>query len=394
MTTTTNILRALNHSYSCKTKEMRWTEGLHHNTRLIVSHTTKPQLNPFVHIRPSLFPIVRQRLTIVNHVFETCLSLFFVRHLSFSSHRPLSTHKPPKSEHEANDLKKRIPISVTETNIKRRYQPAQLQQPPKMLSSHLLPFLPLLSLCAGSPISSSHHHRRATNQVFTASIANNPSDITSGSPGLDAYSFFSGDGSSSSGWPSMSSWVSFQSLFDANKAVMKASCLSLEPNAAPTSDAELGQIWNAIQSASWRSGVDQRFILAVLLQESKGCVRVHTTANAVPNPGLMQDHAGVFSCNDRDTGAVLDPCPDWAIFGMIDEGVSGTAAGDGLAGVLNRVGGSAGDAATYYTAARVYNSGSYTPGDLGDGRGSTTCYASDVANRLVGWVYAPSTCGQ
>lgn len=43
-------------------------------------------------------------------------------------------------------------------------------------------------------------------------------------------------------------------------------------------------------------------------------------------------------------------------------------------------------------AARLYNSGSIAPGgDLGAG-GSTHCYASDIANRLTGWVHAAHAC--
>lgn len=45
-----------------------------------------------------------------------------------------------------------------------------------------------------------------------------------------------------------------------------------------------------------------------------------------------------------------------------------------------------------YRAARIYNSGRVDPsGDLGKGI-ATHCYASDVANRLTGWVHAKSTC--
>lgn len=49
-------------------------------------------------------------------------------------------------------------------------------------------------------------------------------------------------------------------------------------------------------------------------------------------------------------------------------------------------------AQAYYRAARLYNSGIVdASGDLAKG-GSTACYASDIANRLVGWVDAQSTC--
>jgi len=74
---------------------------------------------------------------------------------------------------------------------------------------------------------------------------------------------------------------------------------------------------------------------------------------------------------------------------MIQDGAIGTPAGDGLARILN----GASSAQDVYRAARIYNSGSVAPsGDLANGNGATACYSSDVANRLTGWVYAPSQC--
>ena len=55
---------------------------------------------------------------------------------------------------------------------------------------------------------------------------------------------------------------------------------------------ELANMKKAIQSVSASSGVDARFILAVIMQESTGCVRVITTQYSVFNPGLMQSHNG------------------------------------------------------------------------------------------------------
>jgi hypothetical protein len=49
-------------------------------------------------------------------------------------------------------------------------------------------------------------------------------------------------------------------------------------------------------------------------------------------------------------------------------------------------------AAQYYRASRMYNGGSVDPsGDLGKGC-CTKCYASDIANRLMGWVKANHNC--
>lgn len=159
---------------------------------------------------------------------------------------------------------------------------------------------------------------------------------------------------------------------------------------AEDSSGEIQAIYNAIQSVAATTKVDHRFILAVMMQESKGCVRVPTTANGVRNPGLMQDHDGTHTCNE---GTPQIPCPDDEITGMIQDGAGGTAAGDGLAGTLNQAEGLQRTGAQgFYTAARIYNSGSLDPsGDLGAG-GSTHCYASDVANRLTGWTLAASSC--
>ena len=75
---------------------------------------------------------------------------------------------------------------------------------------------------------------------------------------------------------------------------------------------------------------------------------------------------------------------------MIAEGTGGTTAGDGLAQLINKAGGS--DAQTFYKAARMYNSNEVDPsGDLEKGN-SRHCYSSNVANRLTGWTKAPLGC--
>lgn len=152
-----------------------------------------------------------------------------------------------------------------------------------------------------------------------------------------------------------------------------------------------------IKAVANDTNVDPRFILAIMMQESKGCVRVQTTYGSNSNPGLLQSHSGPNSC------VGIDPCPASTIYGMIQDGVGGTPSGDGLAAIMDQL--QAGNATNelnfgndtsqtqmYYRAARMYNSGSISPtGDLGLGV-ATHCYASDIANRLLGWVFAPSTC--
>lgn len=158
--------------------------------------------------------------------------------------------------------------------------------------------------------------------------------------------------------------------------------------AAVDSDTEVTDLYNAIQSAATATNIDHRFILAVVMQESGGCVRAPTSNFGVRNPGLMQDHDGAGTCNDA--GVVQNPCPTSEINQMVSEGSSGTPSGDGLAQCINQS--NAGDVSAFYKAARIYNSGSIdSSGDLGAGI-ATHCYASDIANRLTGWVMAPHAC--
>ncbi|KAL1969792.1 hypothetical protein VTN77DRAFT_7301 [Rasamsonia byssochlamydoides] len=206
--------------------------------------------------------------------------------------------------------------------------------------------------------------------------------------GTDSYTFYQGDGSTADGWPDQSEWVSFIDMFNNNKNAMFSGCEQF--GVADDSGPEVGSIWNAIEQVAAETFVDHRFILAVIMQESSGCVRVPTTYGSVANPGLMQDHDGSATCN-YGNGDVVNPCPQSTITQMVDDGTGGTASGDGLANCLNEAPAGAG-AQAFYQAARIYNSGSIDPsGDLGAGV-ATHCYASDIANRLTGWVYATKTC--
>lgn len=153
---------------------------------------------------------------------------------------------------------------------------------------------------------------------------------------------------------------------------------------------EVGSIYNAIQQVAEETKVDHRFILAIILQESGGCVRVPTSNYGVRNPGLMQDHNGDATCNSDITGVVQNPCPQDAITRMVREGSAGTNDGDGLAQCIDES--RKDDVTAFYIAARLYNSGSVdSSGDLCKGI-ATHCYSSDIANRLTGWVQAPHGC--
>lgn len=201
----------------------------------------------------------------------------------------------------------------------------------------------------------------------------------------DSYSLYTGTGITPP-WPTINDWVeTFDDMFSFNKPIMTGSCSQFGvPN---NSDQEIQDISTAIQTVAGETGVDPRFILAIVLQESNGCVRAPTTNYGVNNPGLMQDYNGAASCNSG--GNVQSPCPANTITQMIRDGVAGTS-GPGLVQNLKQAGCS--DDSKYYKAARIYNSGSIpASGDLG-APGATPCYASDIANRLSGCRYRRATC--
>ncbi|KAJ6785975.1 hypothetical protein PWT90_06270 [Aphanocladium album] len=194
---------------------------------------------------------------------------------------------------------------------------------------------------------------------------------------------FLGNGDASAGWPQEDQWASFESLWEANRNnVMSKSCTGF--GQANNSPSESADVKSAIENVAQSSGVDARFILAIMMQESNGCVRAPTTNYGVQNPGMMQSHDGANSCYN------VNPCPKSTIQGMIEDGVNGTPSGDGLKQLLAKAGGNGPTA--YYKAARMYNSGSIaTSGNLQDGI-ATHCYASDIANRLIGWSEGVGSC--
>ncbi len=208
---------------------------------------------------------------------------------------------------------------------------------------------------------------------------NPPPPPTGGGGGVTCTSrrLYQGDGSTGAGWPSDSTWSSFDTLWRVNADIIGSSCAQF--GQANNSPAETASVKSAILSVAASSGVDARFILAVVMQESKGCVRVPTTYYSVANPGLMQDHAGSHTCYN------VNPCPNDQVVGMIQDGTTGTSSGEGLQQILNRL--STSGSQKVYQAARIYNSGSIpADGNLSEG-GSTSSYASDIADRLGGCVF-------
>jgi hypothetical protein len=185
-----------------------------------------------------------------------------------------------------------------------------------------------------------------------------------------------------------------------NEPILRKACGNVNASVADNDPSlEIPLIKLAIEITANDTNLDQRFISAIILQKSEGCVRVLTTISpgdsSIFNPGLMQTHEGKHSCN-RINGSPVIPCPWDQIYGMVQDGAAGTAAGNGLAPCTNeaialRPANSTNapspmlEAQAYYMVARLYNSGKIAPsGNLDDAGPATGCYCSDVANRLMG----------
>lgn len=128
-------------------------------------------------------------------------------------------------------------------------------------------------------------------------------------------------------------------------------------------DAENTIIKTAVTNVATAAKIDPRFVLAIVMQESNGCVRIKKTSSGeagVINPGLMQSFNGVGTCNIDDTKEV-NPCGSSQITQMLIDGAQGTLQSGlptgGLVQHINAVGGDT-SGQNYFKAARVYNSGS------------------------------------
>lgn len=83
-------------------------------------------------------------------------------------------------------------------------------------------------------------------------------------------------------FPKMSTWLTFDQMFDANKNSM---------NIAGSTWDDIGRINVAIRNAASSIGVDERVILGIIMQESHGYVGVQTTfspGEGIPTAGIMQ----------------------------------------------------------------------------------------------------------
>lgn len=240
--------------------------------------------------------------------------------------------------------------------------------------------------------SSSPAPAQSTTESKSAPSSTGTSSSSDGSSaGLgDVYKMYIGSGEVSAGWPAASSWSSFDDAWTANLPTLSPSCSQF--NVEDNTDSENEALKAAITSISSSTGIDSRFIFAVILQESKGCVRAPTTKYSVKNPGLMQSYEGTGTCNPGTAAAPqgVMPCPASEIEQMIHDGVVGTVVGGtSLSSALTQA--ACDDVSKYYKAARIYNSGSVTGDNLSLGV-ATHCYASDIANRLTGWATSSSDC--
>ncbi|KAF2996688.1 hypothetical protein E8E13_004729 [Curvularia kusanoi] len=190
------------------------------------------------------------------------------------------------------------------------------------------------------------------------------------------YVMFGGDGSMADGWPARKSWMSWDKAWKANLETIQSSC-QVGGWGDNNSDAETQAIKDSIIAESKSSGIPKEFILAIVMQESKGCVRAPTTRWSHDNPGLMQSAQGKGTCNPD--GNPVSPCSAAEIRQMIHDGTNG----DGLETTLTQCVADAGttDDSKWYRAARLYNAGRITDNNLGIG--PTACYPSDIANRLT-----------
>lgn len=153
-----------------------------------------------------------------------------------------------------------------------------------------------------------------------------------------------------------SKWASFDDLWSKAAGRMAGS----------NSAEQTAWIKEGIEAEAAKTGIDPRFILAMVMQESDGNVNVRTTNNGVNNPGLMQSHNGVSFDGSKES-----------VLQMIKDGVEGTSFGDGLVQGVQKTN-------NLFAAARMYNSGQMDSSNLSNGLGATASYCSDLANFVMG----------
>ncbi|KAL9049359.1 MAG: hypothetical protein Q9162_007255 [Coniocarpon cinnabarinum] len=212
-----------------------------------------------------------------------------------------------------------------------------------------------------------------TNETcFNNGAGNHSTSDSAGASTESAYQCYQGPPSN---FPTADKWISYDSMKKIHAKLGQTWC----SNGVLNSDDQVNWVFEAIDAVGAASMVDKRVILAQMIQESSGCVNVDATNNGVYNPGLMQSHAGSSfvgnSASDEDQRQ--------SILQMVSDGVQGTRyigpqGGDGMVQTLDTWG-------DYFSAARLYNSGSVNEENLSDPLGATAHYCSDSANFLQGW---------
>ncbi|KAM7214744.1 hypothetical protein V8F06_009909 [Rhypophila decipiens] len=158
---------------------------------------------------------------------------------------------------------------------------------------------------------------------------------------------------------------SFDDLFNLNRNSMRST--------GSTED-DVNRIKVGIRQSANQIGVDNRVILAIIMQESHGNVGVVTNNS----PGGIVT-AGIMQC----MGYPGYP----GQHGLSQDQITAMIRGGTQQFKQNLVNwGNIWTGESYYPALREYNSGSVNPNDLSDGRGATASYVSDVVQRLQGWV--------
>ncbi|KAH7024409.1 uncharacterized protein B0I36DRAFT_352648 [Microdochium trichocladiopsis] len=166
-------------------------------------------------------------------------------------------------------------------------------------------------------------------------------------------------------FPGKSTWKSFDDLFNRNDDMMKY---------AGSTQNDINRIKTGINAAASQYKIDNRVLLAMIMQESHGYVGVRTTYSweGIPTAGIMQ-------CSGCPGFPGLTNLSQAQITSMILAGAKH------FRGNLDRNGGDGYQPKSVYPALREYNSGNVNHADLSDGRGATPSYVSDVVQRLGGW---------
>ncbi|RFU77402.1 glycoside hydrolase [Trichoderma arundinaceum] len=165
-------------------------------------------------------------------------------------------------------------------------------------------------------------------------------------------------------FPPMSSWLPWTEVFGRYEQTMV--------NAGSTWD-DVGRINVAISAAASSIGVDERVILAIIIQESTGNVGVICTGD---------DDCGLMQCGGCAGFPGQNNLPQSSTSAMINGGTQH------FKGNLRDFG-DLWDVSSIYPALREYNSGSVNSGDLSTAAGGfgVPCYVSDVARRMMGQVF-------